>query len=67
MLSSNSYEKVNAAKKLLEKDITILVDINGRLANACGVYSTPQAVLFRSMTNYTSEEIIQSKILHRCE
>jgi len=41
-------EKVRAAKKLIEKDITILVDAEERLAKACGVYSTPQAALIQT-------------------
>ena len=43
-----SREKVPAAKKLIEKDITILVDGKERLAKACGIYSTPQAALIQT-------------------
>jgi hypothetical protein len=42
-----SHEKVPAAKKLIDTEITILVDENEMLAGACGVYSTPQAALLQ--------------------
>lgn len=42
-------EKVADAKKLLqEKDITIVIDVDERLAKACGIYSTPQAALIQT-------------------
>jgi hypothetical protein len=40
--------KVEAAKEMMGEDITILVDSGERLAQACGVYSTPQAALLQS-------------------
>jgi hypothetical protein len=41
-------EKVEPAKGLINNDVTILVDNNKRLANACGVYSTPQAAIIQT-------------------
>jgi hypothetical protein len=41
-------EKVQAAKRLIDTDITILVDADERLAKICGVYSTPQAALIQT-------------------
>ena len=41
-------EKVQPAKKLIDTDITIIVDSDEKLAKACGVYSTPQAALIQS-------------------
>jgi hypothetical protein len=41
-------DRVAPAKKLIEKDITIIVDENEKLAKACGVYSTPQAALVQT-------------------
>ena len=38
-------EKVPSAKKLIGKNVTIVIDENQKLAMACGVYSTPQAAL----------------------
>ncbi|HTJ50299.1 MAG TPA: hypothetical protein VL443_12635 [Cyclobacteriaceae bacterium] len=43
-----SQEKVAGAEKLIDKDITIVVDASETLAKACGVYSTPQAALIQS-------------------
>jgi len=43
-----NQKKVPSAKKLIEKDITILVDAEERLAKACGIYSTPQAALIQT-------------------
>ena len=40
-----SAEKVLSAKKLIGKNVTIVIDENRKLATACGVYSTPQAAL----------------------
>lgn len=40
-----SEEQVEPAKKLIDSDITIVVDRNKELAKACGVYSTPQAAI----------------------
>jgi hypothetical protein len=41
-------EKVPCAKKLVGKNVTIVVDENQKLAIACGVYSTPQAALVQA-------------------
>lgn len=41
-------EKVARAKELIDTDITIVVDNEEQLANACGVYSTPQAALLQT-------------------
>jgi len=41
-------EKVERAKKLIDTDITILMDSRGMLAKACGVYSTPQAAIIQT-------------------
>lgn len=43
-----SPDKVESAKKLIDKDITIIVDSGDGLAKACGVYSTPQAALIQA-------------------
>jgi hypothetical protein len=40
-------EDVTSAKYMVEKEITIVVDKNEKLAKACGVYSTPQAALIQ--------------------
>lgn len=40
--------KVEAAKEMIGEGITILVDKKEKLAEACGVYSTPQAALLQS-------------------
>ncbi len=39
------YADVERAKKLIGSNITVIVDINGEITEACGVYSTPQAVI----------------------
>jgi hypothetical protein len=41
-------DKINRAKELIDSDITILIDRDGKLANACGVYSTPQAAIIQT-------------------
>lgn len=41
-------EKVNSAKKLIGKNVTIVIDEQQKLAVACGVYSTPQAALVQA-------------------
>lgn len=41
-------EKVDGAKKLIGREVTIVVDRNKELANACGVYSTPQAAIIET-------------------
>ncbi|HEY8935364.1 MAG TPA: hypothetical protein VIM65_09090 [Cyclobacteriaceae bacterium] len=43
-----SQDKVAGAKKLIDRDVTIVVDGTETLAKACGVYSTPQAALIQS-------------------
>jgi hypothetical protein len=44
----DSDEKVAAAKELLTHAVTIVVDKDKKLANACGVYSTPQAAIIQT-------------------
>jgi len=44
----DSEEKVEPAKRLIDAGITIIVDDNKKLANACGVYSTPQAAIIQA-------------------
>ncbi len=44
----NSEEKVEPAKSLIDDEITIVVDSDKKLANACGVYSTPQAAIIQT-------------------
>lgn len=44
----NSQEKVEPAKSLIDEGVTIVVDTNKKLANACGVYSTPQAAIIQT-------------------
>ena len=39
---------VEAAKRKIQPDVTIVVDRTQALAKACGVYSTPQAALIRT-------------------
>jgi hypothetical protein len=41
-------ENVAATKKMIDPDIPILIDTDQKLAKACGVYSTPQAVVIRT-------------------
>jgi hypothetical protein len=43
-----SDEKIERAKGLIDRDVTIIVDQNKKLANACGVYSTPQAAIIQT-------------------
>jgi hypothetical protein len=43
-----SHEKVESAKRLIDTDISIIVDMGEGLAKACGVYSTPQAALIQA-------------------
>lgn len=40
-----SYASTTSAKELIEEDIPILSDTQEQIAEACGVYSSPQAVL----------------------
>jgi hypothetical protein len=44
----NSEDKIEPAKRLIDSEITIVVDSNKKLANACGVYSTPQAAIIQT-------------------
>ncbi len=44
----DSDEKVEGAKDLIDRDVTIIVDPNKKLATACGVYSTPQAAVIQT-------------------
>jgi hypothetical protein len=44
----DSEEKIESARELLPNSVTILVDRKKRLANACGVYSTPQAAIIQT-------------------
>jgi hypothetical protein len=44
----DSQEKAERAKELVDSDITIVVDRDKSLANACGVYSTPQAAIIEA-------------------
>ena len=41
-------KKVASAKKLIGKNVTIVVDEGQKLALACGVYSTPQAAIVQA-------------------
>lgn len=41
-------EKVEPAKKLVDTQVTIVVDKGEKLAKACGVYSTPQAAIIQT-------------------
>jgi hypothetical protein len=43
-----SNDQAEAAKKMLTRDIPIVIDHERKLALACGVYSTPQAALIQS-------------------
>ena len=43
-----SEGKIEPAKGLIDNDVTIVVDSNKKLANACGVYSTPQAAIIQT-------------------
>jgi len=43
-----SEDKVEPAKRLINNDVTIVVDSNKKLASACGVYSTPQAAIIQT-------------------
>jgi hypothetical protein len=43
-----SHDKIEPAKRLIDEDITIIVDVGETLAKACGVYSTPQAALIQA-------------------
>jgi hypothetical protein len=42
-----SQDLVPSAKNLIDTDVTIVVDEDRKLADACGVYSTPQAALIQ--------------------
>lgn len=44
----DNEEKVEPAKGLIDSEVTIIVDSNKKLANACGVYSTPQAAIIQT-------------------
>jgi hypothetical protein len=44
----SSPEKVSAAKTMIDNDVTIVVDEDGTLTKACGVYSTPQAAIIQT-------------------
>ena len=41
-------KKVSSAKKLIGKNVTIVIDEDQKLAVACGVYSTPQAAIVQT-------------------
>jgi hypothetical protein len=41
-------QRLSSAKYMVDKNIPIILDTDGRLAKACGVYSTPQAALIRT-------------------
>lgn len=41
-------ERAEAAKKMLDDDILVLIDADKKLAKACGVYSTPQAAILQA-------------------
>jgi hypothetical protein len=41
-------ESIEATKKMIDPDVPILIDTDRKLAKACGVYSTPQAVLIQT-------------------
>ena len=41
-------KKVSSAKKLIGKNVTIVIDEDQKLAVACGVYSTPQAAIVQA-------------------
>lgn len=41
-------EKVEGAKHLIDDGVTIVVDHDKKLADACGVYSTPQAAIIQT-------------------
>lgn len=44
-----AYADVQQAREMIDDDrVTILQDVDDRLATACGVYSTPQAVIIDS-------------------
>jgi hypothetical protein len=40
-------EQVESAKELINSEVTIVVDNGKKLAQACGVYSTPQAAIIQ--------------------
>jgi hypothetical protein len=44
----DNAEKAERAKELISSDITIVVDQDKKLANVCGVYSTPQAAIIQT-------------------
>lgn len=44
----DSDEKVEGAKGVINDGITIVVDRDKKLADACGVYSTPQAAIIQT-------------------
>ncbi len=44
----SNAERIEATKKMIDPDIPILIDTDKKLATACGVYSTPQAVLIQT-------------------
>jgi len=41
-------KKASSAKKLIGKNVTIVIDEDQKLAVACGVYSTPQAAIIQA-------------------
>jgi hypothetical protein len=43
-----SEDKIEPAKKLINSEVTIVVDRDKKLAQACGVYSTPQAAILQT-------------------
>ena len=44
----DSEETAERAKDLIDSEVTIVVDLDKGLANACGVYSTPQAAIIQT-------------------
>lgn len=44
----DSEEQIEAAKELINSQVTIVVDRDKKLAKTCGVYSTPQAAIIQA-------------------
>jgi hypothetical protein len=44
----DSEEKIERAKELISSDVTTVVDRDRKLAQVCGVYSTPQAAIIQT-------------------
>jgi len=56
LCSRNHQDKVESAKKLIDKDITIIVDTGEAWAKAC-VYTPPQAALIQANNKLYFREI----------